>query len=148
MPQLFNDLLDKLQKSIHDGWTGVKEAILSLNPIPEPIRPILSSRYFWFVVWIAAFSTLGRNLFGGRVGNWIGLSVGGGVWYWIMPHSGPELPILIIVLIASPILGAWLNHTKLGRLVRGTKICPDCAEEVKVKAKVCKYCSYRFVIVS
>jgi hypothetical protein len=144
MPQIFEELLEKLQKTISYGWGEVKTAILNLNPIPEPLRPILSSRYFWFIVWIAAFSSLGRSLLGGRIGNWIGLSVGGWLWYLIMPQAGPELPVLILAIISLPILSKWVSEQKWGRLIRGVKICPDCAEEVKVKAKVCKHCSYRF----
>jgi hypothetical protein len=141
---MIHDLLEKLQKSIHDGWVGVKDALLSINPIPEPIRPIISSRYFWFVIWIAAFSALGRNLLGGRIGNWVGLFAGGVLWYFLAPKPSPELPILAFILIVSPFLATWLRCNKLGRRVRGVKICPDCAEEVKSKARVCKYCAYLF----
>jgi Uncharacterised protein family UPF0547 len=34
-----------------------------------------------------------------------------------------------------------------GRITRGqgpTKTCPECAEEVKEAAKVCRFCAYRF----
>jgi hypothetical protein len=41
-------------------------------------------------------------------------------------------------------VGLVFSRTRLGQVVRGGKTCPDCAEEVKVKAKVCKHCAYRF----
>lgn len=130
-------LIDKMQDSI-------LSKVETLNPIPESIRPIIGSRYFWFVIWIAAFSALGRNLLGGRIGNWVGLFTGGALWYYSVPNSITELTVLVVILIVSPFIASWLSRSKFGCSVRGLKICPDCAEEVKSKAKVCKYCAYLF----
>ena len=120
------------------------DSLLRLNPIPEPLRPLLGSRYFWFALWIAAFSAFGRNLLGERVGGWIGLLIGGALWAVVVPDSSLELVLLAVLLVALPVIGGWLTRSMLGRRARGVKVCPDCSEEVKGAAKVCKHCAYRF----
>ncbi len=144
MPQWGQDQLQRILTSIHEGWSGVKEAILSINPVPEAIRPIIGSRYFWFVVWIATLSGLGRNLLGDRIGPWLGLFAGGASWYLIVANPWHELTILVVILVCSPFLSSILSNNKVGRQLRGVKICPECAEEVKSKARVCKHCTHRF----
>ena len=120
------------------------DSLLRLNPIPEPLRPLFGSRYFWFALWIAAFSAFGRNLLGERVGGWIGLLICGALWAVAVPDSRLELVLLVVLLVALPVLGGWLTRSMLGRRARGVKVCPDCSEEVKGAAKVCKHCAYRF----
>ena len=120
------------------------DGLLRLNPIPEPLRPLFSSRYFWFALWAVTFSAFGRNLLGERIGGWVGLLIGGALWGVAVPDSGLELVLLAVLLIACPLIGGWLTRSGLGRRARGVKICPDCSEEVKAAAKVCKHCAYRF----
>jgi hypothetical protein len=136
--------VQSVQNAIQNGWQKVLDGILALNPIPEPLRPILGSRYFWFLVWVAVFSSLGRNLFGERFGAWIGAMLGGLVWASFMPKPEPEVLLLLLILVVAPIVATLFLRTRLGQVVRGGKTCPDCAEEVKAKAKVCKHCGYGF----
>ncbi len=133
-----------VQQAIQNGWKGLLDNLLRLNPIPEALRPLFGSRYFWFALWIAAFSAFGRNLLGERIGGWVGLAVGGALWAVAVPDSGLELVLLVILLFALPALGGWLTRSGLGRRARGVKVCPDCSEDVRAAAKVCKHCAYRF----
>jgi branched-subunit amino acid ABC-type transport system permease component len=133
-----------VQEAIQNGWQTVLAQLQALNPIPEALRPLLGSRYFWFALWISAFSAFGRNLLGERIGAWAGLAVGGLLWYGFVPNAGFELGLLVIAIVLIPLLGTLLNRTNLGRRARGLKLCPDCAEDVKGTAKVCKHCGYRF----
>ncbi len=136
--------VQSVQNAIATGWQKVLDSIIALNPIPEPLRPILGSRYFWFLLWLAVFSSLGRNVLGERFGAWIGAILGGFIWAVLMPRPELEVSALIFVLIIAPVLLNWFAKTGLGKMTRGAKTCPDCAEEVKTQAKVCKHCSYRF----
>ena len=136
--------LQGVQQAIQGGWTSVLDSLQRLNPIPEPLRPLFGSRYFWFALWIAAFSAFGRNLLGERIGGWLGLLIGGALWAVAVPDSSLELLLLLVLLIVVPVLGGWLTRSMLGRRARGVKVCPDCSEEVKGAAKVCKHCAYRF----
>ena len=136
--------LQGVQQAIQNGWKGLLDNLLRLNPIPEALRPLFGSRYFWFALWIALFSAFGRNLFGERIGGWVGLLIGGALWAVTVPDSSLELVLLVILLIALPALGGWLTRSGLGRRARGVKVCPDCSEDVKAAAKVCKHCAYRF----
>ncbi|NJK46353.1 MAG: zinc ribbon domain-containing protein [Pleurocapsa sp. SU_196_0] len=136
--------MNPIQSAIQNGWKSVLESLQRLNPIPEPLRPLFGSRVFWFAVWVAAFSAFGRNLLGERFGGWAGVVVGGLLWWSFVPDSSLELGLLVAVIVVIPVLGTLLRGTNLGRRARGLKVCPDCAEEVKGAAKVCKHCSYRF----
>jgi Uncharacterised protein family UPF0547 len=137
--------MNPIQSAIQNGWKSVLESLQRLNPIPEPLRPLFGSRLFWFAVWIAAFSAFGRNLLGERLGGWAGVVVGGVLWWSVVPDSRLELGLLVAVIVGLPLIAAVLRGTNLGRRARGSKLCPDCAEEVKVAANVCKHCGYRFV---
>ena len=133
-----------VQQAIQGGWTSVLDSLQRLNPIPEPLRPLFGSRYFWFALWIAAFSAFGRNLLGERIGGWLGLLIGGALWAVAVPDSSLELLLLVVLLIVVPVLSGWLTRSMLGRRARGVKVCPDCSGDVKGAAKVCKHCAYRF----
>jgi Uncharacterised protein family UPF0547 len=133
-----------VQEAIQNGWQTVLAQLQALNPIPEALRPLLGSRYFWFALWIAAFSAFGRNLLGERIGAWAGLVAGGLLWYGFVPNAGLELGLLVVAIILIPLLGSVLHRTNLGRRARGLKLCPDCAEDVKGAANVCKHCGHRF----
>jgi Uncharacterised protein family UPF0547 len=49
------------------------------------------------------------------------------------------LPAAILILIALPTL-------KPPQRSSGTKACPQCAENVNVAAKICRYCRYEFPV--
>ncbi|MEY4529535.1 MAG: hypothetical protein RLZZ156_256 [Deinococcota bacterium] len=136
--------VQSMQNAIAAGWQKVLDGVLSLNPVPEALRPILGSRYFWFLVWVAIFSSLGRNLLGERFGAWLGAILGGLVWASFMPKPELELSGLVLVMIIFPVLLGWFSKTKMGQRTRGAKTCPDCSEEIKNQAKVCKHCGFRF----
>jgi hypothetical protein len=66
------------------------------------------------------------------------------LWWSVVPDSSLELGLLGVVIVVLPLIAVGLRGSGLGRRVRGSKLCPDCAEEVKGAAKVCKHCGYRF----
>lgn len=107
--------VQSVQNAIQNGWQKVLDSILALNPIPEPLRPILGSRYFWFLVWVAVFSSLGRNLLGERFGAWLGAMLGGLVWASFMPKPELEFFGLVLVLVIAPLVAAAFSRTALGR---------------------------------
>jgi hypothetical protein len=136
--------LQGVQQAIQNGWNSVLEALLRLNPVPEPLRPLLGSRWFWFALWLATFSALGRNLFGERFGAWLGLAAGGALWAAVVPNPEAEVYALLALGVLVPLAARLWRGSSMGQRTRGLKTCPECAEEVKRAAKVCKHCAHRF----
>ncbi len=122
---------------------AIKDALAGLNPIPEPLRVLFGSRWFWLAVWLGTFSALGRTLLG-RVGAWLGLGLGAYLWISLIPDGGLEIMVLGVgLLLLRTAVWAW-SRTAWGRQTQGLKRCPDCAEDIKHDAHVCRYCGYRF----
>ena len=113
------------------------------NPIPEPVWVIIGSSYFWLILWLTATNVIGSKLLGKSFGGYVGVAAGGALWYVLISKSSIGL-LLIVVMFSLPICGSFLNRNGLFRSLRGVKICPDCAEEVKKLAKVCKHCTHHF----
>lgn len=53
-----------------------------------------------------------------------------GLWFLLGALIGPFAAIIVALVPAAP--------------SGGTKLCPQCAEEVRAAANVCRYCQYRF----
>lgn len=122
---------------------SVTDALTRLNPIPEPLRALFGSRWFWLAVWLGAFSALGRTLIG-RVGAWLGLVLGAYLWISLIPDGGTEIVVIGVgLIVVYAVSWAW-SRTSWGQRAQGFKRCPDCAEDVKHRAHVCRYCGYRF----
>jgi hypothetical protein len=115
-----------------------------LNPIPEPVRIILASPWFWLVVWLGACASVGRSVLGARLGPWLGFGFAGLIWAWLLPDGAQAVTVVIVALLAVRAVGGWLPRTRLGHRARGVKVCPECAEEVRAQANVCRYCQHRF----
>ena len=115
--------VQSMQNAIAAGWQKVLDGVLSLNPVPEALRPILGSRYFWFLIWVAIFSSLGRNLLGERFGAWLGAILGGLVWASFMPKPELELSGLVLVMIIFPVLLGWFSTEAVASLAFVVVLC-------------------------
>ena len=129
--------MDLFLRAWRDFWTN-------LNPIPEPVRDVLASSWFWLFVWVAVGASVGRSVFGARLGPWLGFVFAAGVWAWLVPGGVGQVAAVGLAMLAVRAVGSWLPRTGLGRRARGVKTCPECCEEVRAQAKVCRYCQHRF----
>ena len=89
----------------------------------------------WLVIWIVV------AIVGAIVANNKGRSGVG--WFFLCLVL---TPLAILVLLALPTLkAAQAQPVRLVEESPGpTKICPQCAEAVKVPAKICRFCRYEF----
>jgi hypothetical protein len=124
------------------------ESILDgLNPIPEAIRTLLGSRFFWFALLLALVSGLGRNMLGGfgtQLGNGLGILLASAIWIGLMPDGWLEPAVTLLGIVVLRWVFAGVSGSGFAQRVRGTKTCPECAEEIRKAANVCRYCHHRF----
>jgi hypothetical protein len=125
-----------LSRSWNQFWTG-------LNPIPEAIRSLLGSRFFWFALLLTFASGLGRNVLGG-FGTTLGILLASAIWIGLMPDGWLEPAVTLAGIVVLRGLFAWLSSTGLAQRLRGMKTCSQCAEEVRIAAKTCRYCQHSF----
>jgi Uncharacterised protein family UPF0547 len=115
--------------------------------VPEAIRTLPGSRFFWFALLLAFASGLGRNMLGGfgpQFGNGLGILLASAIWIGLMPDGWLEPAVTLIGILILRSLFAWVSSTSLAQRLRGLKTCPQCAEEVRGAAKTCRYCQHSF----
>jgi hypothetical protein len=125
-----------LSRSWNQFWTG-------LNPIPEAMRTLLGSRFFWFALLLTFGSGLGRNVLGG-LGMALGILLASAIWIGLMPDGWLEPAVTLAGILVLRWIFARLSSTGLVQRLRGMKTCPQCAEEVRMAAKICRYCQHSF----
>ena len=123
---------------------AVQQGLEKLNPIPQPLRLLTGSSWFWLALWVALCAGVARYLFGEKLGAWLGLSVAAISWWTFVPAGRDELSLAVVVLLIVQITGFVWTRSSLSAGMRGVKTCPDCAEDVKSKARVCKHCGFEF----
>ena len=123
-------------RSWNQFWTG-------LNPIPEAVRTLLGSRFFWFALLLAFGSGLGRNVLGG-FGTALGILLASAIWIGLMPDGWLEPMVALLSILILRWLFGWLSGTGLAQRLRSMKTCPQCAEEVRGAAKTCRHCQHSF----
>ena len=129
-----------LSRSWAQFWTG-------LNPVPDAIRVLLGSRFFWFALLLAFASGFGRNVLGGlgpQLGNGLGILLASAIWIGLMPDGWLEPAVTLIGILILRWVFAWLSSTGLAQRWRGLKTCPECAEEVRSAANTCRHCQHSF----
>jgi hypothetical protein len=123
---------------------AVQQGLEKLNPIPQPLRVLIGSSWFWLALWVALCAGVARYLFGEKLGAWLGVGVAALSWWTFVPAGRDELSLAIVLLLVAQIIGWMLTRSSLSAGIRGVKTCPDCAEDVKAKARVCKHCGFEF----
>ncbi len=123
---------------------AVQQGLEKLNPIPQPLRVLIGSSWFWLAVWVSLCAGVARYLFGERLGAWIGLAVAALSWWSFVPNGRDELIVGIGILLITQVIRFLWSRSSLTAGIRGVKTCPDCLEEIKIKARVCKCCGFEF----
>lgn len=88
----------------------------------------------WVIIWLVLVITTGiiADRKGRSVIGWLALAV-------------LVAPITILILLALPSVKPPPALPVLeANDIPATKLCPECAEPVRVAAKVCRHCGYRF----
>jgi Uncharacterised protein family UPF0547 len=123
---------------------AAQQALEKLNPIPQPLRVLIGSSWFWLAIWVALCVGVVRYLFGEKLGAWIGLTLAALSWWTFVPSGRDELNIAVVVFVLTQLIGSIWSSASFTAGARGVKICPDCAEEIKSRARVCKHCGFEF----
>jgi hypothetical protein len=123
---------------------AVQQGLEKLNPIPQPLRVLIGSSWFWLAVWVSLWVGITRYLFGEKLGAWLGLTIAAISWWTFVPNGRDELTIAMIVFVIAQVIGLIWSRSSLTAGARGIKTCPDCAEDVKSRARVCKHCGFEF----
>lgn len=74
-------------------------------------------------------------------------SRGGGIFIiglFLLPVFGIGLFVWIYALLVKPEGRLIVTYEKIKSSDIDTKECPKCAEIIKLKAKVCRFCDYKF----
>lgn len=75
------------------------------------------------------------------VGIFAGSRGRGGIsWFFISIIISPLLAFLLVLVMAPLGEQRTRREVEAGR----AKVCPQCAEEVKPAAKVCRFCGHKF----
>jgi hypothetical protein len=83
----------------------------------------LAIAYIFFAVLVGAFATLIKR--------------SGLIWFLISLLISPLLAFIALVVFGRPALPGIIAGF-------GEKTCPKCAEKIKKKATICRYCGHKF----
>jgi hypothetical protein len=136
--------LQGLQGALRSLTDALNASLSALNPVPEPVRFLFSSRAFWLLVWLGVASGAGRSLLGPRLGPWAGAVFAAYLWWVLVPGGAAEVAAALGALVAARSLAWGFPRTAWGRRLRGVRVCPRCAEEVRARALACRYCGEEF----
>lgn len=100
------------------------------------MNPIRDTFYLVIAVWILL------SMFVGDVGKRRNIGYKNAFWLSILLTPF----IALIITLTSPLLGKQTVNvvTPDPSKAEDSKTCPDCAEEVKLAAKKCKHCGFRW----
>jgi hypothetical protein len=122
-------------------------ASLSVRDAVTTVAPFAGGAYVVLPPAVLAYGMLRRRTFRERNG-YIALTVALAlvVWVFLDPDLRNSLDRIALAGIGSAILLAydWLPRWWRTQRARQQQTCPDCKENVKPDARVCRYCGWRF----
>ncbi len=109
------------------------------------ISYILKDPLVQFFLWMAVLHIISQVFIDKKISFWIA-SVGTTyLWY---KYRDPVTPLYAWAIIAGFIFVGYiakvLFHFNVFLFLKGRKRCPQCYEEVHIKARVCPYCKHKF----